>query len=171
MPTAAPFKFADMSTTSASKQFVFGDIGHCIAFGFGLGLIPRAPGTAGTLLAFPLYWLASLAAIEVQLALCAAIFALGFFLCGRTSAALNHKDDSGIVLDEIAAFYAVLLCIPEGAVWQVAAFILFRIVDARKPPPVNWLDRNIKGGAGIMIDDIAAAVITIVMVQTVAHIL
>ncbi|MBE8158906.1 MAG: phosphatidylglycerophosphatase A, partial [Betaproteobacteria bacterium] len=75
--------------------------------------------------------------------------------------ALKKEDDGGMVLDEIAAFYAVLLCAPDGVFWQGAAFIIFRVLDAVKPPPLNWLDKNIGGGWGVMLDDAAAAVLTV----------
>lgn len=146
-----------MSTTSANSQFVFGDAGHFFAYGCGLGLVPRMPGTAGTLAAFPLYWGASFFALWIQWLVFAALFAAGIWLCGRAGAALGKHDDGGIVLDEIAAFYAVLLLTPAGVVWQAAAFVLFRFFDALKPPPINWLDKNIGGGFGVMIDDAAAA--------------
>ena len=150
-----------MSMTSANKKFVFSDVGHCLVFGFGVGLSPRMPGTVGTLLAFPAYWGASFLAEWGSWALFAVLFAGGIYLCGRTGRALNKHDDGGMVLDEIAAFYAVLLCIPEDYPWQAAAFVLFRFFDAVKPPPIGWLDKNIGGGLGVMIDDLAAAAATV----------
>ena len=153
-----------MSTTSADKKFVFGDAGHCIVFGFGAGLLPRAPGTFGTLLAFPLYWAAAPLPQWAQWLLFAALFFAGVALCGRTARALKKADDGGMVLDEIAAFYAVLLCAPDGVFWQGAAFLIFRILDAAKPPPLNWLDKNIGGGLGVMLDDAAAAFFTVAFI-------
>lgn len=147
-----------MSTTSADKKFVFGDPGHCLAFGLGLGLAPRAPGTAGTLLAFPLFWTAdALLPVWGQWLSAAMLFWGGAWLCGRTGRALGKHDDGGIVLDEIAAFYAVLLSAPAGAGWQLAAFVLFRFYDGVKPPPIDWLDTRVGGGLGVMLDDAAAA--------------
>ena len=157
-----------MSTTSANKKFVFGDAGHCLAFGFGLGLIPQMPGTAGTLAAFPLYWAASFFSSAIQWCVFAILFAAGIFFCGRACRALKKHDDGGIVLDEIAAFYGVLLIAPDAFVWQVAAFVLFRLFDGLKPPPLNWLNKNIGGGFGVMLDDIAAAFIA-VLILFVAH--
>ncbi|MGI9296793.1 MAG: phosphatidylglycerophosphatase A family protein [Gammaproteobacteria bacterium] len=154
-----------MSTTSANKKFVFGDAGHCLAFGFGIGLVPRAPGTAGTLAAFPLYWGASFFAPRIQWAFFAALFAGGIWLCGRACKSLGRRDDGGVVLDEIAAFYAVLLLTPGEYIWQAAAFALFRFFDGLKPPPLNWLDANIGGGFGVMIDDIAAACFTVALLH------
>lgn len=119
------------------------------------------PGTAGTLAAFPLHWALSFFAIGTQWAVFVLLFISGVFLCGRAQAALRRKDDGGIVLDEIAAFYAVLLSAPMEVQWQAAAFVLFRLFDGIKPPPINWLDEKIGGGIGVMIDDIAAAALTV----------
>ncbi len=168
-----------MSTTSATKQFVFGDVGHCIAFGLGLGFAPRMPGTIGTLGAFPLYWLSVLfLPLVLHYIVAALLFALGVWLCGRCQQMLKTKDDSGIVLDEIAAFYFVLVIVADITVdhanmilWQIAAFILFRFFDAAKPPPIGWLDKNIDGGWGIMIDDMAAAFVCVLILYTVTKFL
>ena len=155
-----------MSTTSADKKFVFGDFGHCAAFGFGAGLFPRAPGTCGTLLAFPLYFLGEWAGLPFWGEWCVflALFFGGAVLCGRAARALNTPDDGGIVLDEIAAFYGVLICIPAGLFWGGAAFAVFRLLDSLKPPPINWLDKNIGGGWGVMLDDAAAGILTVAAV-------
>ena len=149
-----------MSTTSANKSFVFGDAGHCIVFGFGLGLMPRMPGTAGTLLAYPLYAAMAQTPLFAQWLIAGVLLIGGGILCERAERALNRRDDSGMVIDEIVAFYMVLICIPSGVVWQLAAFILFRLLDALKPPPIRWIDAHIHGGAGVMLDDVAAAALT-----------
>ncbi len=153
--------------TSADKKFVFGDAGNCIAFGFGLGLAPKMPGTAGTLAAFPLYWI--FCESPARWAVFVLLFGAGVYLCGRACAMLKKHDDSGIVLDEIAAFYAVLLLTPAETEWQAAAFILFRIFDATKPPPIGWLDKNMHGGFGVMIDDIAAAALTLAVLSAIKY--
>ena len=149
--------------TLATKQFVFGDIGHCLAFGLGAGLVPKMPGTAGTVLALPLYYAVVGLSLWAQWALFVLLFGGGIWLCGRAGRALGSADDGGIVLDEIAAFYVVLLCTPAGFWWQAAAFILFRFFDMTKPPPIGWLDKNLGGGFGVMIDDIAAALLTLLL--------
>lgn len=154
--------------TKATKHFVFGDIGHCIACGFGAGLMPKMPGTAGTLLALPLYYLTASMPFVVQLLLLALMIIGGIWLCGRSAEALAVADDGGIVFDEITGFYAVLLFLPDNydnLLWQAAGFVLFRILDAGKPPPIGWLDKNIGGGFGIMLDDMAAAAAAIVLLN------
>lgn len=160
-----------MSTSLANKKFVFSDAGHCLVFGFGAGLIPRMPGTAGTVLAFPLYWGAVALPQWGQWGLALVLFALGVWLCGRAGKALGVPDDSGMVADEIVAFYLVLLFVPASVAWQAAAFVLFRFFDAVKPPPINWLDKNIGGGAGVMVDDAVAAGFTVAIIAAAAQVL
>ena len=147
--------------TAATARFVFGDLGHFMAFGFGAGLFPRLPGTVGTLLAFPLYYLMQSFAVAGRWVLFALLIFLGAWLCGRAGRALQRHDDSGMVLDEIAAFYGVLLLVSPQWFWQVLAFVLFRILDGFKPPPISWIDRNIGGGWGVMLDDLAAAAVCV----------
>jgi phosphatidylglycerophosphatase A len=138
---------------------------HFIALGFGTGLAPIAPGTAGTLLAFPLFiaYSAALGPLDawparlVFLAVLAALFILGVWACGRTGRDLGVADHGCMNWDEIVAFLLVLLVTPEGFVWQGFAFVLFRFFDVVKPPPIRHFDRTMKGGFGVMFDDILAA--------------
>ena len=154
-----------MSTTSGNSRFVFGDWGHFIAFGFGTGLLPRAPGTWGTLAAVPLFALCeALLPAEAVWGL-GLIFALGgIWICGRTCRALNSPDDSGVVWDETAAFYLALCAMPSWG-WLPFGFVLFRWLDIVKPPPIRWLDANLKGGWGVMADDLAAAAAVMAVMQ------
>jgi phosphatidylglycerophosphatase A len=131
---------------------------HFIALGFGTGLAPVAPGTIGTLMAFPIYavlgrWLSPVGI----LALLPVLFALGVWACGRTGRALGAADHSGMNWDEVVAFLLVLVFTPPGLGWQVAAFGSFRFFDIVKPPPIRYIDRTVKGGIGVMIDDVLAA--------------
>ena len=141
-----------------SAAFLLSHPAHFVALGFGTGLAPAAPGTVGTLLAFPLYavlghWLSPLGI----LALLPALFALGAWACGRTGRALGVLDHSGMNWDEIVAFLLVLVFTPPGLAWQVAAFCAFRLFDVVKPPPIRYLDRTVKSGFGVMLDDLVAA--------------
>lgn len=131
---------------------------HFIAFGGGVGLVPIAPGTFGTLLAFPLFWVVSpwLGPIELLL-LIAAMFLMGVWACEKTGRALGIADHPGMVWDEIVAFMLVLFFTPALPYWQAAAFLLFRLFDILKPPPIRYYDRTLKGGFGVMFDDIVAA--------------
>lgn len=137
---------------------------HFIALGFGTGLAPVAPGTIGTLLAFPLYavlerWLDP-AGI---LALLPVLFALGVWACGRTGRALGAADHSGMNWDEVVAFLLVLVFTPPDLAWQAAAFCAFRLFDIAKPPPIRLVDRKVKGGFGVMLDDLLAAFYTLIV--------
>ena len=131
---------------------------HVIALGAGAGLVPAAPGTAGTLLAFPLYWaLASVCTAATLLALIAVGFLLGVWACGATGRALGAADHGAMVWDEVVAFALVLFFTPAGWPWQVGAFLLFRFFDILKPPPIRYFDRTLKSGFGVMFDDVLAA--------------
>jgi phosphatidylglycerophosphatase A len=138
---------------------------HFIALGFGTGLAPIAPGTVGTLLAWPLFlaYGATLGPLDAWpsrlafLGMLAALFVLGVWACGRTGRDLGIADHGCMNWDEVVAFLLVLLVTPEGFAWQALAFVLFRFFDVVKPPPIRHFDRTLKGGFGVMFDDILAA--------------
>lgn len=149
---------AQTAGTRPSAAFLLSHPAHFIALGFGTGLAPFAPGTIGTLLAFPLYALLArwLSPVGV-LALLPGLFAVGVWACGRTGRALGVADHSSMNWDEIVAFLLVLVFTPPGLVWQAAAFGAFRFFDILKPPPIRYIDRTVKGGFGVMVDDLLAA--------------
>lgn len=133
-----------------------------IAFGFGAGLMPKAPGTWGTLVAIPFYFLAHYFGGTSAAALCALVlFVAGIWASGVSGRALGVADHGGIVIDEIAAFVMVLAFTPAGPAWLAIAFVLFRMFDIVKPWPISYFDRTLKGGFGVMFDDLLAAVATI----------
>lgn len=141
-----------------SAGFVFTHPAHFVAFGFGAGLSPVAPGTVGTLLAFPLWWLIGPAIPPlVQFALLAFLFAAGVWACDITGRHLGIADHGGMCWDEVVAFLLVLAIAPQERPWQAAAFFLFRLFDVVKPPPIRSLERRMKGGFGVMFDDLLAA--------------
>ena len=145
-----------------TARFLLSHPAHFIALGFGTGLAPVAPGTVGTLLAFPIYqllvqWLDAPWILGVIVLL----FALGVWACGRTGSAMGIADHSGMVWDEVVAMLLILLVVPSGAAWWSAAFVLFRFFDVVKPPPIRHFDQTIKGGFGVMFDDILAAFYTL----------
>jgi phosphatidylglycerophosphatase A len=147
-----------------SATFAFSHPAHVIALGFGSGLAPYAPGTAGTLLAWALGWLvfAGLPA-SVQLAIVAAGFALGVWACSVTGRHLGASDHGALVWDEVIAFLLVLAVLPDTLGWQIAGFVLFRIFDIAKPPPIRALERRFHGGFGVMVDDLLAAGYTLLV--------
>lgn len=141
-----------------TARFTFAHPAHFIALGGGIGLIPKAPGTFGTLLGFPFWWLSLMLQPAWTWTLVAAAFLLGIWACARTGTALGVSDHGAMVWDEVVAMWAVLLLAPQGLGWWVAAFILFRLFDIWKPFPVGYFDRKVKGGFGVMLDDALAAV-------------
>jgi len=129
-----------------------------LAFGFGSGLAPKAPGTFGTLAAVPLYWLiAQLAPGLYALALVVA-FVLGVWICGMASRQLQVHDHPGIVWDEFVGYWITMFALPIDWIWALAGFVAFRFFDIIKPWPIGWLDKRVGGGLGIMIDDVVAGV-------------
>lgn len=131
---------------------------HFISLGLGSGLAPRAPGTVGTLAAWLLYPLLRAPLSDfVFLALLASFFVAGILAAERTGRALGVPDHGAIVWDEMVAFWLVLFFAPPGLAWQALAFALFRFFDIVKPPPVRWADARVKGGFGVMLDDLVAA--------------
>jgi phosphatidylglycerophosphatase A len=141
-----------------SARMVFSHPAHFIAFGFGAGLSPFAPGTAGTLLAFPIWWAIG-GAYEpaVLFGLLAFLFVVGVWACDITGRHLGIADHGGMCWDEVVAFLLVLILCPAGLWWQVAAFVLFRAFDIAKPPPIRAIDARMKNGIGVMLDDLVAA--------------
>ncbi len=129
-----------------------------LAFGFGSGLFPRAPGTAGTLAAIPLYWLIADWGLVWYTAVVLVAALLGIWICGAASRELNVHDHPGIVWDEFVGYWITLWAVPVDWVWMLAGFVVFRVLDIAKPWPISYLDRKVKGGFGIMIDDILAGV-------------
>lgn len=137
---------------------------HFISLGFGAGLSPWAPGTAGTLLAWVLYPLIRAPLSDlVFLALLAGLFVAGILAAERTGHALGVPDHGSIVWDEMVATWLVLLFTPQTLLWQAIAVALFRFFDIVKPPPVRWADRAFKGGFGVMLDDLFAAGYTLLV--------
>lgn len=138
-----------------------------IGFGFGSGLVKKAPGTWGTLLAWILWVLISIIMPNdlVQAVLIFLCFALGIYVCQRIANETGVQDHGGIVWDEIVAFWLVLFVIsPLSVVWQLAAFVVFRFFDIVKPWPISYFDEKYKNGFGVMWDDIVAAVYTLFVI-------
>ena len=134
---------------------------HFFAFCGGIGLVGVAPGTAGSLFGVLIFWLTINAGLMVQTAMAIIFLALGIWICGKSASDLGTHDHPGIVWDEMAAMFTILLFQPLNALEWLLAFILFRIFDIFKPWPINYIDEKISGGLGIMLDDILAGLATI----------
>lgn len=138
---------------------------HFLSLGLGTGLFPKAPGTMGTLLGFPLFWVIMyLPHWQQWLGLCS-LFLLGVWCCAFTGRTLGVSDHGAIVWDEIVAMAAILVTVPQTWAWSIAAFTLFRLFDIWKPFPISWADGNVKGGLGVMLDDALAALMAILVLQ------
>jgi len=138
---------------------------HLLSLGFGSGLSPFAPGTCGTLVAVPLYLL--LVQLPLTYYLMALLLALiaGVYLCAYTSAALGVHDHGGIVWDEFVGFWITMIAVPTSWQWILAGFVLFRLFDIVKPWPVKVADAKMKGGFGIMFDDVLAGLYALAVLQ------
>ena len=141
------------------------DPGHLLSFGFGSGLSPYAPGTAGTLAAIPFYLLLSQLTPLVYLLATLISVVLGVYLCGRTSKALGVHDHAGIVWDEFAGFFITMLFAPVSLMTVILGFCLFRIFDIFKPWPISVIDSRLHGGLGVMLDDVIAGVYAMLILQ------
>lgn len=129
-----------------------------LAFGFGAGLAPRAPGTVGSLVALPVYLLLSPLSLPVYLALVVGLFVLGVWVTGRAEREIGVHDHPGIVFDEIVGQLAALTLAPVNVVVLLLGFGFFRLFDIWKPFPISWLNDRVRGGWGIMVDDLAAGI-------------
>jgi phosphatidylglycerophosphatase A len=152
--------------TESSKSMVrtvLTDPVHFLAFGLGTGLSPRAPGTVGSLPGVLLFWLTLDFGLYVQLLVAAVLILAGIWLCGESARRIGVHDHGGIVWDEIAGMYLTLFLAPVSVAGFLAAFVLFRFFDILKPWPIRDLDHRMRGGLGIMLDDVAAAVYALIL--------
>lgn len=141
---------------------------HLLAFGFGSGLAPFAPGTFGTLAAVLLYLPLQYLSLPLYCLMVAVVCIAGVWICGRSSEMLGVHDHGGIVWDEFAGYFITMIAAPAGWQWIVIGFILFRIFDIIKPWPIKWADKQVHGGLGIMLDDILAGFISLAILQIIA---
>ncbi len=145
-----------MKTTIPTFQQLIRNPIHLLAFGFGSGLLPKAPGTAGTVMGL-LFWclLAELPLTSYLAAVTIAALA-GVYICGKTASDLGVHDHGGIVWDEFVGLWIAMAFLPPTYVSLALGFVLFRLFDIIKPWPISWLDKHVGGGLGIMIDDVVA---------------
>ncbi len=130
---------------------------NLLAFGFGTGLAPLAPGTVGSLLGVALAWLVIDLGIEIQVAIAVFLSLAGIWICGESARRIGVHDHGGIVWDEICGCYVTLLVAPPEITAWALGFLLFRGFDIVKPWPIRDLDHRLSGGLGIMLDDLVAA--------------
>ena len=138
---------------------------HFIALGFGSGLTPKIPGTAGTLVGVLVFILMPDTSWMTYLLIVVCGFLFGIFCCGYTAKILNMHDHHSIVWDEITGYMITMFMVPKEWIWILIGFILFRIFDILKPWPISFIDRRIEGGLGIMLDDVIAALFSLAIIQ------
>ena len=150
---------ADSTISRApDARFLLEHPAHFIALGFGSGLVPKAPGTFGTLVAFPICWGLLLFLTPLGVAFAAIpLFFLGVWACDVTGRHLGVPDHGAMVWDEIVAFLPLAALASASIVLSLVAFALFRLFDIWKPFPIRELEKHVKGGLGVMIDDVVAA--------------
>ncbi|MFT4060230.1 MAG: phosphatidylglycerophosphatase A [Legionella sp.] len=149
-------------------QRVWQDPIYFIAFGFGSGLMPTAPGTWGTLAALPLYLLLMNSHWVAYLIITTLAFVLGVWVCDKVTKDLGVHDYKGIVWDEVVGYLLTMFLAPSGFKWMLCGFILFRIFDIWKPQPIHYVDQKVRGGFGIMLDDVLAAIPAWIVMQLLA---
>ncbi len=138
---------------------------HWLAFGFGAGFSPKGPGTAGSLVALLPYLLIIHLSNWFYLAVVLLALIAGIWICGRTAEDLGVHDHGGIVWDEFVGMWIALFLVPASLVWIACAFLLFRLLDILKPWPINWADKKVEGGLGIMLDDVLAGIMAALIIQ------
>lgn len=127
-----------------------------LAIGFGSGLSPIMPGTAGTIIAIPIFLLLSHMALPFYILTLLLLIICGFRICETAEKKLKTNDPSIVVWDEIVGYLITMIAIPANWLWIILGFIFFRVLDMWKPWPIRWVNDNLHGGFGIMTDDILA---------------
>ena len=138
---------------------------HILATGFGSGLSPKAPGTAGSLAAVPFCYLLGLASLPLKATIIVVAFAIGVYACQKATDAIGIDDHGGIVWDEFVGMFITVACLPNTLAWLIAGFVVFRIFDIWKPWPIGPIDAKLKGGLGIMLDDVIAGMFALVVLK------
>ena len=138
---------------------------HLLAFGFGAGLSPKAPGTMGTIVAVLIYLLLPSMPPIIYAGLILLSFIFGIWICGKTAEDLGVHDHGGIVWDEFVGYWITMFMAPSGLFWVLLGFVLFRLLDIFKPWPIKWADKELAGGLGIMLDDVLAGIMAALCMQ------
>lgn len=143
---------------------------HFIAFGFGSGAIPIAPGTFGTLITIPFYLYLSTHSHTTYLIATLLFAVFSVWLCEKVSREINTHDHQGMCIDECVGFLVTMFYAPYGFGWIIIGVILFRLFDIVKPWPINQIDAHVKGGIGMILDDVVAGLFSFFIIQLLARI-
>jgi phosphatidylglycerophosphatase A len=138
---------------------------HFLAYGFGTGLVPFAPGTFGSLVGVALFWFMAGMAPAPYIAIVAIMFVAGIFICGQTARDVGAVDPGFIVYDEVVGFMVAMYMLPADWRWIGVGFVIFRIFDIWKPFPIHWVEDKLGLGSGIMADDVIAGIYTLIILQ------
>lgn len=144
---------------------------HMLSLGFGSGLSPKMPGTMGTVIAVGLYLLMPDVDWMIYLGIIFISLIAGVFLCDYTAKALKVHDHPAIVWDEIVGYFITMFMVPKNGLWILVGFILFRLFDIWKPWPISVADKRLKGGLGIMLDDVIAGIFALIIIQIFLYLL
>lgn len=158
-----------MQPRVSSCKGILRDPVHWLAFGFGSGCMPWAPGTFGTLAAIPVYLLLADTPLWLYISIILLLFLIGIWLCGKTTEKLGVHDHSGIVWDEIVGYLVTMMAAPPGWYSIITGFVLFRLFDIIKPWPISIADKKVSGGFGIMLDDVIAGVFAFTILQLMVY--
>jgi phosphatidylglycerophosphatase A len=155
--------------TAAQRRELLSHPAGWIATALGAGLSPKAPGTAGSLVALlPWWFLLRGLPPGAYLAVLVVGFVLGVWACGVCDRRLGMHDQGALVWDEVIGMWITLFAAPAQWWWMIVGFALFRLFDIWKPWPVSWADRRVHGGLGVMLDDVVAGLYALIVLQLIA---
>jgi phosphatidylglycerophosphatase A len=140
-----------------------------VAFGFGSGVAPVAPGTFGTLLAIPFFLLFAHLSLALYLLMLLVFSVFSTWLLTRVSVEIGEHDHTGMNLDEFVGYFFTMIAVPPTALNILIGFVLFRLFDIWKPYPISWVDKNVHGGFGMIFDDILAGLVSCIILQVLLH--
>jgi len=138
---------------------------HFVAFGFGAGTIPFAPGTFGTLIAIPFYLAMQHLSSSVYFAITLLVIVASIWICNKATHDIGIEDHQGMCLDEIVGYLVTMFAVPHGWTWVLIGFLLFRLFDIWKPWPIRFIDQRLTGGIGIILDDVLAGVYSCILLH------
>jgi phosphatidylglycerophosphatase A len=141
-----------------------------LATGFGVGYSPVAPGTLGTLIAIPVYYFLSAIPSPIYEITLIGFFFLSVWISENAEIFFGKKDDQRIVIDEMMGFLITMLWVPKTILFVTIGFFLFRLFDILKPFPIRRLEKRLKGGYGVVLDDVMAGVYANIILHLVGRI-
>ena len=140
-----------------------------LATGFGVGYVPIAPGTLGTLVAIPIYYYLSEIPSPLYEITLVGFFFLSVWISENAERYFGKKDDGRIVIDEIMGFLITMLWIPKTILFIIVGFFLFRFFDILKPFPIRRLEKKLRGGYGVVLDDVLAGIYASIILHVIYY--